>query len=157
MNTQVFARTSLLIFCVVLCGCSQISIPTKSAITVINICSGRHDCNNGKLKIEDPESISQVIDALAPFQDGWQTENQMALTTGWFTYPTPEDSVGFRDRYDKSHLVIWFGVGWMGARVDHGDNRGTYFRKVSAEEVKPLRAALRITLRSTGPAPKAAS
>ena len=79
----------------------------------------------------------------------------MALTTGWFTYPTPEHKVLFRDREGKAVVVIWFGPGWMGAAVYEGGDRVKYFRKTMAEEVRPLRQALRITLHSTGPAKKA--
>jgi len=154
MKLPLYQRILPLILCVVLYGCSAVPLPPKSSVSTIEICSGRHDCNNGKFKIEDSESISQAIDTLLPFQSGWQTESQMALTTGWFTYPTPEDSVLFRNRDGKVALVIWFGPGWMGAAVYGGSSQGKYFRKVSDEEVKSLRSALRITLRSTGPAQK---
>lgn len=144
MKRPLHQRLLPLVLCVVLCGCSAIPLPPKSSVSVIEICSGRHDCNNGEFKIKDSESIGQAIDTLLPFQGGWQTESQMAFTTGWFTYPTPEDSVLFRDQNGKADLVIWFGPGWMGAAVYGGGSQGKYFRKVSEEEVKSLRSTLRI-------------
>jgi hypothetical protein len=158
MKITLINRFSLLVLCVVLCGCSAVPIPPKSSISIIEICSGRHNCNNGKYKIEDVDSIGLAIDKLLPFKNGWQTETQMALTTGWFTYPTPEDDVLFRNRDGKAVFVIWFGTGWMGAAVYDGNSQDKYFRKTTAEEVKSLRAALRITLRSSGtPAGKPAA
>lgn len=156
MNITLIERISLFAVCFVLYGCSSVPVPSKHSISTIEICSGRHDCNNGKFKIEDVDSIGLAVDRLLPFESGWQTETQMALTTGWFTYPTPEDRALFRNRDGKAILVVWFGTGWMGAAVYDGSNRERYFRKTSAEEVKLLREALRITLRSTGPARKAA-
>ncbi len=156
MKLPLYQRILALLFCVVVYGCSAVPLPPKSSISTIEICSGRHDCNSGKFKIEDSESINKAIDMLLPFEGGWQTENQMPLTTAWFTYPTPEDSALFRDRDGKAAFVIWFGPGWMGAAAYGGSSQGKYFRKVSDEEVKSLRSALRITLRSTGPARKAA-
>ena len=157
MKITLINRIALLAVCAVIYGCSAVPVPPKHSISTIEICSGRHDCNNGKYKIEDLDSIGLAVDKLLPFESGWQTETQMALTTGWFTYPTPEDRVLFRNRDGKSVLVVWFGTGWMGAAVYDGSNRGKYFRKTSAEEVKPLRDALRITNHSTGPAAKSAA
>lgn len=156
MKRHLSQRILSLVLCIALCGCSAVPLPTKSSVSTIEVCSGRHDCNNGKFKIEDAESISRAIETLLPFQSGWQTEGQMALTTGWLTYPTPEDSVLFRDRRGKAELVIWFGPGWMGAALYGGSSQGKYFRKVSDEDVKLLRSALRITHHSTGTAQKAA-
>ncbi len=75
----------------------------------------------------------------------------MALTTGWFTYPTPKDSVVFRDTDGEAPLVFWFGPGWMGSAVTIDHERKRYFRKVTETEVSNLRSALRITSRSNRP------
>jgi hypothetical protein len=69
----------------------------------------------------------------------------MTLTTGWFTYPTPEDSVGIRDKSGETPVVFWFGPGWMGSVVTGDGGRKRYFRKVTVNEVAEFREALRMT------------
>jgi hypothetical protein len=69
--------------------------------------------------------------------------------------PTPEDTVGIRDKDGKTLLVLWFGPGWMGSAVTDERGRKRYFRKVTADEVAELRATLRMASHSSRP-PKAA-
>lgn len=144
----------VLLLCLGLGGCSAVPLPAKSSVSVLEICSGRQNCNNGKFKIEERDSIGHAIDALSPFQSGWQSETQMVFTTGWLTYPIPEDSVLVRNREGKVTLVIWFGSGWIGAAVYEGSSQGKYFRQVSAEKIDALRVAFHITVNPTGPARK---
>ena len=124
-------------------------MPPEASIAAIEVCSGRHSCSEGKYKIEDTRSIALAIEQLKPFQKGWKTETQMALTTGWFTYPTPQDTILIRGNDGKTSLVVWFGPGWMGADVYAGSGKGRYFRSEGAEDVKLLRNALRLTDCST--------
>lgn len=156
MNRRLLGCILALLFLAVLYGCSTVTLPSKPSVSVIEICSGRQSCNNGQFKITDPDAIGQAIDALSPFRNGWQTDSQMVFTTGWFTYPTPEDSILLRDHDGKAVLVIWLGTGWIGTTIYDGSGQGKYFRKANTEEVDMLRVAFRITLRSTGPAQKAA-
>ena len=115
-------------------GSEQVAVPDAASVGTIEVCSV------GCIKTGDAAFIAQATKALAGFRGGWQTELQMTLSTGWFTYPTSKESVVFRDKQGRTALVLWFGPDWMGARVE--SNR--YFRKVRQSEVAPLRAALRM-------------
>ena len=138
----------LVIGCVVIGGCAgteSISIPSATSISVIRVCDGKQGCNLGKFEITDAVSINQVIDAASMHKIGWQTEGQMALTTGWLTYPTPSASAGFYNLQGQHLLVLWFGEGWIGAAMDIDGRRVRYFRKTDQAGSKQLRDALRIT------------
>ena len=129
-------------------GCSgseTILVPDAASVGAIDVCQGRKNCNFGKFSITDTASIYNVVQVTSNYAKGWQTERQMALSTGWLTYPTPESSAVFQVT-SGSYLVLWFGPGWMGAAVDSKDTgRVRYFRKISEEDSTQIRSALRIT------------
>jgi hypothetical protein len=136
---------------VLICGACQgnerIALPEAHRIASIQVTAGRASLKNS---ITDPADVSRVLQAASALAAGWQTERQMALTTGWFTYPTPQDSAAFRDLDGSTPLVLWFGPGWFGCAVTDDAGRKRYFRKVTDREVADLRAALRISIRTGG-------
>ena len=133
-----------------LAGCSEsLPIPAPEQIERINV-RVSSDCSTS-YSITDAATIAEIVRAASAHQSGWQTERQMALTTGWFTYPTPLDSVGIRAKNGDTPFVIWFGHGWMGSAVTDQDGRRRYFRKVTAAEVAALRESLGIPSRCNKP------
>ncbi|RJG13029.1 hypothetical protein D3879_07065 [Pseudomonas cavernicola] len=124
------------------CGSETIQIPEQSEIQEINICQGRHDCNIGKSMINDQYIIKKALQETLKHSQSWQTEPEMALTTGWLTYPTPTDTVAFKGRDNNTLLVLWFGSGWIGTWQIKEGKHVKFFKRVSAEEVKSLRLTL---------------
>src|SRR5256885_983858 len=148
-RTMLVPLTSLLLLAA--CGAETIALPAPETIVRIDVCAGYINCDGGKHSITERSVIDAIAKAASAHRTGWQTETQMALTTGWFTYPTPQDSAAFYDAKGKAPLVLWFGPGWMGSAVTDDHERKRYFRKATDSEVSNLRAALRLTTRSNRP------
>jgi hypothetical protein len=133
------------------CGNERVAMPGAASIGQIDVCVGRKSCEAGKYRITERPAIAAVAAAARAYGTGWHTELEMALTTGRFTYPTPQDSVSIKGRDGNTLLVLWFGPGWMGCAVEDSGERKRYFRKVKENDVSELKAALRIPDRSNKP------
>ncbi len=124
------------------CGSEVLYIPAQADIQEINICQGSSNCNIGKSRINDKKVIENALQETLKYSQSWQTELEMALTTGWLTYPSPNDTVVFKGRDDNMLLVLWFGTGWMGSVQIKEGKHSKLFKRVSAQDVKSLRHIL---------------
>ena len=106
-----------------------------------------NDCSDGKKTIKDESEINKVLSELKSHETGWETEFIMAITRGFFTFPGGDDSALFRFKNTKNYLVIWFGPGWMGAKMFKKGKPVRYFKKVSIEQKRGLLTALSMTQR----------
>ncbi|RJG09745.1 hypothetical protein D3879_16895 [Pseudomonas cavernicola] len=101
-------------------------------------------CNIAEYTINDERSIRTVLGETAKLSQSWQTESEMALTTGWFTYPTPRDTAGFRGFNDEHLFVLWFGGNWIGTRKIIEGKHVRLFKRTTPEELKALRTSLKM-------------
>ena len=124
------------------CGSETLYIPAQTDIQEINICQGSSNCNIGKSRINDQKVIENALEETKEYSQSWQTELEMALTTGGLTYPTANDTVVFKGLDDSILLVLWFGTGWIGSVQIKEGKYTKLFKRVSAEDVKKLRRIL---------------